>query len=98
MLSDLRRADPAVHMRQTRMIKQIFGAMLVHNLEANPAAAGKIAKVIPHIDAILKEFERASSVAGAVRPPIQMGAASLSPQGPIGPGPGPMGAMGPMGG
>lgn len=96
MLSDLRRADPNVHMNQVKQIKQIFAAMLVHNLEPNPAAAGKIAKIIPHMDAIIKEFERAASVSGAVRQPIQMGAAmpTAASGGPAtGTGPGTMGAM-----
>ena len=99
MLSDLRGADPAVTMNQVKFIKQIFGAMLVHNMEPNPNVSGKIAKLIPHIDGVLKELERSAQVTGAVRQPIQMGAAMPTPTsgGTTGVGPGSMGAMGPGG-
>ena len=101
MLSDLRKADPGQTMRQLRFMKQILAAMLVHNLEPNPSISGKIAKVLPHIDNIIKEAERASSVNGAVRGPIQMGAAQPtppnSPSAAGGVGPGAMGAAGPQG-
>ena len=103
MLSDLRGADPNVTMSQLKFMKQILGAMLVHNMERNPNVSGKIAKVIPHFDAILKELDKAAQVTGAVRQPIAMGAA-MTPStagggagmGP-GAGPGDMGAMGPTG-
>lgn len=99
VMADLRRADPGMMGRQVNRMKQIFAAMLTFSLDTMPNVAGKIAKVIPHVDAILSEIQKASSVDGAVRNPIQMGAAMPTPQSPTstGVGPGGMGAMGPMG-
>ena len=100
MLSDLRKADPNMLMNQLKRIKQIFAVLLVNYLEPLPNVAGKISKVIPHIDAIIKEAERASSTSGAIRPGIQMGAASPRPTtggAATGIGPGAMGSVGPMG-
>lgn len=94
MLSDLRRADPNILMRQLTRMKQIFAAMLTFYLESQPNVSGKIARVIPHIDSIISEAQKSASTAGAVRQPIAMGAAQPTPQGTSG-GPGAMGAVGP---
>ena len=101
MASDLRRADPNVTMNQMKQIKQVLAAMLVHNLEPNPAFSGQVARIIPLFDRAMKELERAASVSGAVRQPIQMGAAMPTPPQSAGAttgiGPGAMGSVGPQG-
>jgi hypothetical protein len=94
MLSDLRRADPNILMRQLTRMKQIFAAMLTFYLESQPNVSGKIARVIPHIDSIINEAQKSASTAGAVRQPITMGAAQPTPQG-MSSGPGAMGPVGP---
>ena len=93
MLSDLRRADPQTLMRQLHQMKSIFAVLMVHYLESLPNVAGRISKVIPHIDNVIKEAEKAASVSGAVRNPIAMGAAQPTPQSPNASG-GPTGPMG----
>ena len=87
---------------KTISISPVSAAQLgsILDLIAEGTISGKIAKLIPHIDAVIKEAERASSVSGAVRNPVQMGAAM--PTGAnggagTGVGPGAMGAMSPAG-
>lgn len=95
-VSALKGADPGGLVRQLKAMKQISAIMLVQNLERLPNVAGKISKLIPMFDQIIKEAEQASQVNSAVRP-IQMGAAQPpSPEG-MGGGGGMGGGMG-MGG
>lgn len=72
--ADLRGADPNSLLRQLKAMKSICAVMLVQNLERLPNVAGKLSKMIPQFDAVIKEVQQASSVQGAVRP-ISMGAA-----------------------
>ena|ERR1700735_4583611 len=81
-VSELKGADPGQLLQQVKKIKQIMAIMLVQNLERLPNVSGKISKVIPMFDTIIKEIQQASTVNQAVRNPVQMGAAQ--PQQPEG--------------
>ena len=83
-VSELKGADPGQLLDQLKKMKQIMAVMLVQNLERLPNVSGKISKLIPQFDAVIKEVQQASSVNQAVRNPIQMGAAQ--PQQPEGQG------------
>lgn len=75
-VSELKGADPGQLLQQVKKIKQIFAVMLVQNLERLPNVSGKISKLIPAIDSVMKEIQQAQNVNQAVRNPIQFGAAS----------------------
>lgn len=82
-VSELKGADPNGLARQVKAMKQICAVMLVQNLDRLPNVAGKISKIIPMFDGVLKEIQQASQVNSAVRGPINMGAAQPpSPEGP----------------
>lgn len=82
-VADLKGADPNGLMRQIKQIKEILAIIGVQNLNRLPNVSGKVFKVIPQLDGIMKEIQMAANVEGAVRPPIAMGAASPpSPEGP----------------
>jgi len=74
-VSELKGADPGNLVKQLKSMKQILAIMLVQNLERLPNVAGKIGKLIPMIDGVIKEATQASNVNSAVRNPINMGAA-----------------------
>lgn len=76
-VAELKGADPGGLTRQLKAVKQIIAIMLVQNLERLPNVSGKLSKLIPQIDAVLKEVQQASNVNAAVRNPnpIQMSAA-----------------------
>jgi hypothetical protein len=80
MTADLRGADPGGLLRQLKQMKSIVAVMMVQNLERLPNVAGKLSKLIPQFDAVIKEAQQAASVDAAVRQPIQMGAAQPNPQ------------------
>ncbi len=76
----LKGADPGGLLRQLTAIKQIVAAMLVQNLERLPNVSGKLSKLIPMLDSVIGEAQKAQNVNAAVRnpqqsPPIAMGAA-----------------------
>jgi hypothetical protein len=85
----LKGADPGGLLKQLTAIKQIVAAMLVQNLERLPNVSGKLAKIIPSLDSVISEVQKAQNVNAAVRnpgqgagqgggmqvPPIAMGAA-----------------------
>lgn len=77
-VSELKGADPGGLIRQLKAIKQICAIILVQNMERLPNVSGKVSKLIPMIDQVIKEAQQASSVNNAVRNPIQMGAAQPS--------------------
>lgn len=80
MVADLRGADPGALLRQLKQMKAIVAVMMVQNLERLPGVAGKLSKLIPQFDAVIKEAQQAASTDAVVRQPIQMGAAQPSPQ------------------
>jgi len=80
MMSDLRGADPGGLLRQLKQMKAIIAVMMVQNLERLPNVAGKLSKMIPQFDAVIKEAQQAATTEAAVRNPIAMGAAQPSPQ------------------
>jgi hypothetical protein len=80
-VAELKGADPGGLLKQVKAIKQILAIMLVQNLERLPNVSGKIAKVIPQMDGIIKEIQQASNVNAAVRNPINMTAAQPGPEG-----------------
>lgn len=75
-VSELKKADPGMLLRQLNQIKKVLAAMGVENMERLPNVAGQIFKLIPSIDRVIKEASQAQNVNSAVRPPIQMGAAN----------------------
>jgi hypothetical protein len=79
-VSELKGADPGMLLRQVQKLKQVCAVMMVQNLERLPNVAGKLAKLIPAFDGVIKEIQQAKNVDSAVRSPIQMGAAQ-PPQG-----------------
>lgn len=82
-VSELKGADPGGMVRQLKAMKQICAIMLVQNLERLPNVAGKISKLIPMLDQVIKEANQAQNVNAAVRNPINMAAANPpAPQGP----------------
>ena len=87
-VSSLKGADPGGRLRQVNQMKQIIGVMLVQNLERLPNVAGKLSKLIPAFDAVIKEIQQAANTDAAVRtPPIAMGAAQPAPDSSAGPQP-----------
>ena len=82
-VAELKGADPGGLLRQVKALKQITAIMLVQNLERLPNVAGKLSKMIPLWDGVLKELQQASSVNAAVRNPSnpsQMSAAQPGPE------------------
>lgn len=77
-VSELKGADPGGLIRQLKAIKQICAIILVQNMERLPNVSGKVSKLIPMLDQVIKEAQQASSVNNAVRNPIGMGAAQPS--------------------
>ena len=87
-VSSLKGADPGGLLRQLQQMKQICAVMLVQNLERLPNVSGKLAKLIPQFDAVIKEAQQAANTDAAVRtPPIAMGAAQPAPDSSSGPQP-----------
>lgn len=74
-VAELKGADPGMLMQQLKKMKQMCAVLMVQNLERLPNVAGKLSKLIPMFDQVLKEAQQAGNVDGAVRPPIGMGAA-----------------------
>lgn len=81
-VSQLKGADPGQLLEQVKKMKSIMAVLLVQNLERLPNVSGKISKMIPMFDGVIKEIMQAQNVNQAVRNPIQMGAAA--PQQPEG--------------
>jgi hypothetical protein len=81
-VSQLKGADPGQLLEQVKKLKQLTAVMLVQNLERLPNVSGKLSKMIPMWDGVLKEIMQAQNVNQAVRNPVQMGAAQ--PQQPDG--------------
>ncbi len=75
-VSELKGADPGQLLQQVKKMKQICAVLLVQNLERLPNVAGKLSKMIPMFDGVIKEITQAQNVNQAVRNPISMGAAS----------------------
>src|ERR1700722_16704984 len=73
-VSELKGADPGMLNRQLKQMKQMCAVLMVQNLDRLPNVAGRLSKLIPMFDQVLKEVQAASNVDGAVRNPIQMGA------------------------
>ena len=67
----LKGADPGGLLKQLTAIKQIVAAMLVQNLERLPNVSGKLAKIIPSLDSVISEVQKAQNVNAAVRNPGQ---------------------------
>lgn len=74
-VAELKGADPGMLGEQLKKMKQMCAVLMVQNLERLPNVAGKLSKLIPMFDSVLKEVQQASSVNSAVRQPIQLGAA-----------------------
>lgn len=74
-VAELKGADPGMLMAQLKKMKQMCAVLMVQNLERLPNVAGKLSKLIPMFDQVLKEAQQAGNVDGAVRSPIGMGAA-----------------------
>jgi hypothetical protein len=74
-VSELKGADPGMLLRQVQKMKQICAVLMVQNLERLPNVAGKLSKLIPAFDGVIKEIQQAKNVDSAVRPPLGMGAA-----------------------
>ena len=99
MLANLRGADPGMLVRQINNIKRLLAVLSVHFMEPLPQVAGEISKVIPQLNRITGQAEKAQNVNAAVRgaqqsrQPIAMGAAQPTPVAPpaMGAQPGPMG-------
>jgi hypothetical protein len=71
--------------RQIKNIKQMLGVMSVYFMESLPRAAGEMSKVVPALNRVVAEVEKAQNVNAAVRGPgarmpVQMGAAQPTPQ------------------
>jgi hypothetical protein len=85
MLASLRGADPGMLTRQLQNIKKLLGVMSIYFMESLPRAAGEMSKIVPNINRVIAETEKAQNVNAAVRGPgarmpVQMGAASPTPQ------------------
>ena len=80
-VSELKGADPGMLLRQVQKMKQICAVLMVQNLERLPNVAGKLSKLIPAFDGVIKEIQQAKNVDSAVRPPISMGAAQPPQEG-----------------
>jgi len=80
-VSELKGADPGMLLRQVQKMKQICAVLMVQNLERLPNVAGKLSKLIPAFDGVIKELQQAKNVDSAVRPPIGLGAASPPQEG-----------------
>ena len=80
-VSELKGADPGMLLRQVQKMKQICAVLMVQNLERLPNVAGKLSKLIPAFDGVIKEIQQARNVDSAVRPPIGMGTASPPQEG-----------------
>lgn len=86
-VSSLKGADPGGLLRQVNQMKAICAVMLVQNIERLPNVSGKLAKLIPQFDAVIKEIQQAANVDSVVRNPVQMGAAQPQPDATAGPQP-----------
>jgi hypothetical protein len=80
-VSELKGADPGMLLRQVQKMKQICAVLMVQNLERLPNVAGKLSKLIPAFDGVIKEIQQAKNVDSAVRQPIGMGAATPPQEG-----------------
>lgn len=74
-VAELKGADPGMLLRQIKQMKQICAVLMVQNLERLPNVSGKLSKLIPQFDSVLKEIQQAQNVNSAVRSPVGMGAA-----------------------
>lgn len=74
-VSELKGADPGMLLQQVKKMKQICAVLMVQNLERLPNVSGKLSKLVPMFDQVIKEIQQASNVNSAVRQPVQMGAA-----------------------
>lgn len=73
-VAQLKQADPGMLLQEIKQMKQKCAVLMVQNLERLPNVSGKLAKLIPQFDAVVKEISQAQNVNQAVQP-IQMGAA-----------------------
>lgn len=80
-VAELKGADPGMLLRQIKQMKQICAVLMVQNLERLPNVSGKLSKLIPQFDSVLKELQQAQNVNSAVRQPVGMGAAQPAPDG-----------------
>jgi hypothetical protein len=80
-VSELKGADPGMLLRQVQKMKQICAVLMVQNLERLPNVAGKLSKLIPAFDGVIKEIQQARNVDSAVRPPVGMGQAQAPLEG-----------------
>ena len=91
MLANLRGADPGMLVRQINNIKRLLAVLSVHFMEPMPQVAGEMSRLIPQLNRVTTQAERAQNVNAAVRgggarQPITMGAAQPTPQAPPAPG------------
>lgn len=68
--SELHGADPALGLKQLQRVRQALGVLFIQYFQAIPSGANKISKVLATMDQAISEFEKASQVASAVRPPV----------------------------
>ena len=77
-IAQLKGADPGLLLQTMKAMKQQVAVLMVQNLERLPNVSGKLSKLIPQFDGVIKEIMQASNVNNAVQP-IGMGAA-MPPQ------------------
>jgi hypothetical protein len=77
-IAQLKGADPGLLLQTIKAMKQQVAVLMVQNLERLPNVSGKLSKLIPQFDGVIKEIMQASNVNNAVQP-IGMGAA-MPPQ------------------
>jgi hypothetical protein len=80
-VAELKGADPGMLLRQIKQMKQICAVLMVQNLERLPNVSGKLSKLIPQFDSVIKEISQAQNVNSAVRSPVGMGAAQPPQEG-----------------
>jgi hypothetical protein len=78
-IAQLKGADPGLLLQTMKAMKQQVAVLMVQNLERLPNVSGKLSKLIPQFDGVIKEIMQASNVNQAVQP-LGMGAA-MPPQG-----------------
>ncbi len=75
-VAELKGADPGMLLRQLDQLKKVLANIAVQNMQRLPNVSGKIFKIIPQFDQVIKEVQQAQNVNSAVRNPISMGAAT----------------------
>ena len=74
-IAQLKGADPGMLLQEIKAMKQKIAVLMVQNLERLPNVSGKLSKLIPAFDGVIKEISQAQNVNSAIRNPVQMGAA-----------------------